>query len=104
MESFAALYRIENDELVILETIPLADIPHDEWKSMFSKEQLQEKSCEGVLYWQVSHNRIFDEGDVPYLSISDLNYKNDLIVMYTSDSDLSNMKEIFTVESNEWRN
>ena len=31
---------------------------------------------------------------MPYLSISDLNYKNDLIVMYTSNSDLSNMKEI----------
>ena len=104
MESFAALYRIENDELVIIETIPLTDIPQAEWHLMFSKEQLQEKSCEGLLYWQVSHNRIFDEGDVPYLSISDLNYKNDLVVMYTSNSDLSNMKEIFTVESNEWRN
>jgi hypothetical protein len=105
MESIAVLYQMSEDgSLIVIETIPLTDVPQEEWKPLFSKERLQEKECEGVLYWQVSHNRIFDEGDVPYLSISDLNYKNDLIVMYTSDSDLSNMKEIFTVESNEWRN
>ncbi len=105
MESVAILYRTAEDgSRIIIETLSLTDVPQEEWKIIFSKERLQAKECEGVLYWQVSNHRVFDEGDVPYLSISDLNYKNDLIVMYTSNSDLSNMKEVFTVESNEWRN
>ena len=54
MESFAALYRIENGELVVLETIPLTDIPQEEWKSMFSKEQLQRKVAR-VFYIGKSH-------------------------------------------------
>lgn len=93
----AVLYRFESGKCVITEMIPLADVPTKEWKHMFNEDAIKEKGSEGFLHFQVSHNRVFDEGDTPYITMADLNYKEKIMKFYSSDIDLSNLKELFSV-------
>ena len=95
--SNAVLYKFENEKCVVTEIIPLADVPTKEWKHMFNDKSLEKKGSEGFLHFQVSHSRVFDEGDTPYMTMIDLNYKEKSMKFYSSDIDLSNLKELFHV-------
>ena len=100
--SNAVLYRFENGKCVITETIPLADVPTKEWNNILNKDALKEKGCDGLLHFQVSHSRVFDEGDTPYMTMVDLNHKEKCMKFYSSDIDLSNLKELLHVGPEEF--
>jgi hypothetical protein len=92
-EHTAVICKKDNDHFVVDTMFNLTNVPQEDWHELFGEHVLEAKGCSHVLLWQIGTDRVFDEGDVPYFSVSHVDCKDQSITFYTASFDLSDMKE-----------
>ena len=96
-EHTAVICKVEDGNLVLDSTFVLTSIPQEEWHTLFGETVLEERGCTHVLVWQIGTDRLFDEGDTPYFSVSHLDSTTRTTDLYTSNFDLSDMKKVLSI-------